>query len=336
MVLSPRAIGYARYALASLFRNAIETVELHLITDSREDQDLLSEEIARNQSPGRHTWRVYAEADCQAQQEALFRRYPHLRLFREGHPCWRKITDPLLLSRAGEEILVLDPDLYFPNRFTFETTLDQGLLLMWQKPNCLGPPVITATALEKRVPLARHVDIGVAQWRAPADLDWLDWLLGKIGANRPGSRRVMHVEAIVWAALAMRLGGGYLAPDRWHCHHRSPSRRLLEKLGVSGRQLLRLEPFFRMKCFHAGGEAKMWLAAAAESAWMESGRTLDQASPVVPFVEMTSQAYARQQRTKRLLRRAGYYRLFPQEWGLETEDTPGEISSMSVSEEGPL
>jgi hypothetical protein len=47
------------------------------------------------------------------------------------------ITDPLLLSCEDGEMVVLDPDIYFPNKFCFEATLNQGLLLMWQKPNCL-------------------------------------------------------------------------------------------------------------------------------------------------------------------------------------------------------
>ena len=49
------------------------------------------------------------------------------------------MTDPLLLSRPGEEMLLLDPDLYFPNRFLFEATPSNGLSLMWQRPN-LPPP----------------------------------------------------------------------------------------------------------------------------------------------------------------------------------------------------
>jgi hypothetical protein len=54
--------------------------------------------------------------------------------------------------------------------------------------------------------------------------------------------------------------------------------------GVSGAKILRSQPFSRMKCFHAGGEAKWWLADAQRAGLLDhSGDLLDE-SPVVPFV----------------------------------------------------
>jgi hypothetical protein len=312
VVLSPRSLGYARPALKSLLRNALEPVHLHLITDTSSDKQLLIEETEDYPVANGHRLSIFAQDDLDDHESRVFGRYPNLRLFRKGHPCWRKITDPLLLSKGDEEMVVLDPDLYFPNKFCFEPTWGQGLLLMWQKPNCLLPADVVGRVIRRRIPLAHHVDIGVAHWRAQFDLDWLEWLLDQLDIeDHPTARFSMHVEAIVWAAIAMRIGGGYLPAEHWHCWHRSQRFRLLRKLGVPGPQLLRHEPFSSIKCFHAGGEAKYWLQQLAERAWMDSDSVLDQPGAVLPFVELTAGTYRRDQALKSWLRRFGYYSLFP-------------------------
>jgi len=312
MILSPRSLSYARHALKSLLCNALEAIHLHLITDSALDKNLLAEEMASCQHIGAHRWTIYGKEDLRDQEAVIFARYPNLRLFRDGHPCWRKITDPLLLSGAEEEILVLDPDLYFPNRFTFQPTPAQGVLLMWQRPNCLLPREIVERAFRKRIPLAHHVDIGVAQWRSRLDLEWLDWLVDQLDvARHPNAMFIMHIEAIVWAAIAMRAGGGYLPRKHWRIWHRSQSTRLGRKLGVPGHQLLRREPFSAIKCFHAGGEAKYWLQEAKQRGWLDHDQMLDMPGPVRPFVELTPGLFQADKRLRSLLRKIGYYRFFP-------------------------
>ena len=265
MVLSPHSLPYAKLALQSLFDNCVEDFHLSLITDLREDAGLLSNELAEMQTLGRaakRSTKVYAASDLLDAELERLARYQHIRSFRLGHPCWRKITDPLLLSDNTDEMIVLDPDLYFPNRFAFEPTPDTGVLLMWQRPSCLLPDEVVRQAIDAKIALAHHTDIGVAQWRMPVDLEWLDWLIGKIGS--PQLPRSMHVESIVWAALAMRLGGGHLDPRKWVCWHRTQSKRVLIKLGMQGASILKREPFSKMKCFHAGGEAKWWLPRAQD------------------------------------------------------------------------
>jgi len=307
MVLSPRSLGYARYALESLFRNSAEQIHLHLITDSAQDKAILTEEITIRQQPLNHLWTIYSEDDLQDAEYEQFRGLANLQRFRKGHPCWRKITDPMLLSAAGQEMVLLDPDIYFPNRFLFEATPDQGLLLMWQKPTCLFPPETVRTAMAARIPLAHHVDIGVGNLRAGIDLNWLDWLIGQLDCFH---RNEMHIEAIVWAALAMRIGGGYLDPDYWHCWRRSQSARVQGKLGVSGPSMLRREPFSSIKCFHAGGPAKAWLAEAKAKGILDTGRDVTSPGKVLPFVEITPKKYEREQRIKQVLASLGYYTLF--------------------------
>jgi len=307
MVLSPRALSYATDALESLFRNSLETLQVRLITDSAEDKRELSEVVGTLVTKG-HTCLVYSEKDLADREETLFKRYANLRAFRHGHPCWRKITDPLLLSDPGAELLLLDPDLYFPNRFCFEETPKSGLLLMWQRPNCLFPPEVVRTAIGRGIRLAHHVDIGVAHWRASADLDWLDWLVGSLGGT--SLPRIMHIEAIVWSALAMRSGGGHLDPKYWRCWYRSPAKRLMTRIGVSGLKSLRSEPWAELKCFHAGGEAKFWLNAAREKGLLDGRSELSRPGSTIPFVELKPAHFARERALKQVLRALGYYQIF--------------------------
>jgi hypothetical protein len=307
MVLSPRSLPYALFSIESLLRNSFQALHLHLITDSHEDKLQLIETMESLQPDVRHCWEVTAEAEMLDREATTFREFDNLRTFRGGHPCWRKITDPLLLSEPGRELILLDPDLYFPNLFQFETTPQTGLLLMWQRPNCLLPPEIVRRAMEEGIPLADHVDIGVAHWRAGQDLQWVDWLIGKLGgASLP---RAMHIEAIVWAAVAMHGGGGHLDPMRWVCWHRTQLNRVKRKLGVSGVDILRTEPWDEMKCFHCGGEAKWWLPDFCSTGLLPSRTDRLQPCRTLPFVEFTPAKFARDQKAKGILRALGYYKL---------------------------
>jgi len=308
MVLSPSTLGYATFALESLFRNCAEPMHLHLITDSAADKEKLIEELSSRQITTGHLWSVYAENELADREESLFGPYPNLRAFRHGHPCWRKITDPMLLSNDGEEMVLLDPDLYFPNKFKFEPTPQTGVLLMWQKPSCLVPAAVVRSGMEQGIRFAHHVDIGVGGWRAPVDLEWMDWLLARLDANK--LTRVMHIEAIVWSALAMRIGGGYLNPKLWHCWHRNQPKRILRKAGVPGIQLLRVEDFSSIKCFHAGGEAKWWLAEAKQRGMLDQSRDRTSNGEILPFEELLPATYYREQRVKSTLAKLGYYTVF--------------------------
>lgn len=312
MVLSPRSLGYARLAITTLLANSADDLKLHLITDSNEDRSMLQDALAAIAPDARHTCEVFSEADLDGQEEERFACYPHLRQFRRGHPCWRKITDPLLLTAPAAEMVLLDPDLYFPNRFRFETTPGNGLLLMWQQPNCMMPPDVIRHAMASGIELARHVDIGVAHWRLSADmreLEWVDWMLGKLGRGS-ALPRVMHVEAIVWSAVAMHGGGGYLDPARWVCWHRSQGKRVRRKLGATGTSILRNEPWSTMKCFHAGGEAKWWLPEIVQQDRPSQDLSDAMQHAPLPFQQLSSARYACEQASKSMVGRLGYYRLF--------------------------
>jgi hypothetical protein len=209
-------------------------------------------------------------------------------------------------------MILLDPDLYFPNNFTFEETPRKGILLMWQKPNCLLPHQTVQAAMQAGIPLANHVDIGVLQWRGPDDLAWLEWFIGVIAG--PGGvaslPRMMHVEAIVWAALAMKMGGGYLDPRAWHCWHRTQGKRVMRLLKIKGTTILKAEPWKEIKCFHGGGQAKWWIPDAVRENFFTRHEDRTHPTSTAPFIELTPSDYDREQSLKRLLRGLGYYTLF--------------------------
>ena len=124
----------------------------------------------------------------------------------------------------------------------------------------------------------------------------------------------MHVEAIVWAAIAMRPenrhAGGYLDSAAWSCWHRTQSKRLRRKLGAAGPTLLAPEPWQAMKCFHAGGEAKWWLPELQASGQLPAGAPQTAPTLIQPFIQLAPSYYEREQSAKHLLRAFGYYRLF--------------------------
>ena len=306
-VLSARSLPYAVKALESLTTNSLDDLDVTLITDGAADKVALVGAMNTLGVPPRHVWRVCAQAEADERALTVLARYPNIAAFRFGHPCWRKITDPLLFAAPGEEMIILDPDLYFPNRFRFEPTPAKGLLLMYQPPSCLLPPEVVARAFDEGVKMAHHTDIGVAQARNGFDLAWLDDLIRRLGGTT--LPRSMHVESIVWAAMAMHEGGGYLDPEHWHCWRNSQWKRLALKLGASGRTLLSSEKFGAMKCFHGGGIAKWWVPGAVEAGHLPAPVEVGQARPSQPFQELTAGAYESMQQMKNWLRRLGYYRL---------------------------
>lgn len=306
-VLSSKSLPYAEKGMASLLKNALEPLDITLITDTLEDKQAIIEALSSISNPANHSWQVFDKRDADERAEEQFRAFEDLKAFRHGHPCWRKLTDPFLFSRHGEEVIILDPDLYFPNPFTFEPTPDQQLLLMWQPPNCLFPPESVKTAIEASVQLANHVDIGVAQVKAEVDWDWFNWLVGQLGGT--SIPRIAHIEAIIWSAMAMRMGGGHLNPQRWKCWHRSQWKRILLKGGVAGTRILQKEDWSEMKCFHGGGIAKWWIIDAEPMGFLEGNNRLDRPSDSIPFVELTPAEYRSEQRMKTLFRKLGYYAL---------------------------
>jgi hypothetical protein len=158
----------------------------------------------------------------------------------------------MLLAREGDEVVVVDPDVYFPRRFSFQKGGDGTLRLMWQKPNCLLSFSVVQTAFAKGIAMADHVDIGIAQYRSPLDLEWLNWLVESLGETP----RVMHVEAILWSCLAMRMSGGYLDSDRWYCWANTQRKRLLKITGAMPARMLSARIFACASRFMPGGRPK--------------------------------------------------------------------------------
>jgi hypothetical protein len=306
-ILSARSLPYAEKCISSLFARSSEPLELTLITDDEADKLQIASAVAALRIPRELTWSIHSKRDADERAADILARYPNLQRFRDGHPCWRKLTDPLLFSRPGEEMIVLDPDLYFPNGFAFEPTPASGVLLMWQPPSCLLPDQTVMAAYRGNVKLAHHVDIGVAQLNNVVDLEWFERLVGTLGGK--DIPRVMHVEAIAWAAIAMRIGGGYLDPTHWNCYQYRQWKRVALSLGISGVRLLKAENLQNAKCFHASGVAKWFVKDACErNLFPVPGQITTSVAPR-PFEELTEREYAADQRFKKIVRRMGYYKL---------------------------
>ena len=74
MVLSPRSLSYAHGALESLFRNSIDPIDLHLVTDSSTDANVLSDAVTNLSPDPRHRWSVTAEDELDDAGSDLVRR----------------------------------------------------------------------------------------------------------------------------------------------------------------------------------------------------------------------------------------------------------------------
>jgi hypothetical protein len=306
-VLSARSLGYSAACLKSLARNALETLDVVLITDGPEDKARL-QAIDGLDPEGRHSWRVIEKAEVDAIAAEKLAAFPAVRQFREGHPCWRKVTDPPLVAGPGEEIIILDPDVYFPNGFAFEPAPAAGIYLMYQATNCLLPEDAVRDAYEKGLKMADHTDIGVAQL-GPTPFDWAH--LERLCATMDFARWSwsMHVESIVWAELAMTMGGGHLDPKAWHCFANTITGRLQRKLGRSGVETLAHLDIGGMKCLHGGGEAKNWFVAAEDAGIFTSHARHDKPTPIRPFADYPRDKFERKFRLRHFARRLGLYKL---------------------------
>lgn len=309
ILLSSHALSYARLCITTMLSQSLEPLHLRLVVDNPDEKTIFEGEVAELEIEPRHTVSVIEQGEVGA---VLAERYPNLsglRALHEGHPCWRKITDPLILSQPDDEIIVTDPDLYFPNQYAFEPTPQDGVMMMRQGPNCLYPPEAVRECFDKGIALANHVDIGVAQLRAGAvDIEWLDWVAGSLDLD--AYRPFMHIEAIIWSAIAMKIGGGHLNATAWKCWERGKFKRLAVAAGVPGRLTLKLEPLPKVKCIHVSGPSKWWVTEAVEKGLMKPlGNTHGAATPTVPYVELTRDAYEREQKIKETARKLGLYKL---------------------------
>jgi hypothetical protein len=306
-VLGVRSLGYAVPCIASLLRNTDERLDLTILTDSAADAGQMQVHLAPLFVDTPHLLVIHDQAHADTLAADVYRDYPAIAAFRHGHPCWRKVTDPVMYAAAGEEVVILDPDVYFPNRFAFEPTPATGLLLMWQRPNCLLPEPLVLEAYDRGVAMADHTDIGVCQFRAPLPYAALEALLTTLD-TKPYARS-MHVESIVWAALAEQMGGGYLDPVAWHCFANSVTSRLARRMGRTGAATLAALDFAPIKAFHAGGTAKTWLADAEREGLFATPRVQVAATPLKPFVDYPRRKFAAKLRNRSIAKRLGLYKV---------------------------
>lgn len=309
-VASSKTISYSGLCIRSLVRNALDPMRIVILTDFEADRAVFADLFATPELKDVEH-RILIKSECDALAEDLFAAYPHVRRFREGHPCWLKITDPLLVAeRPEEDIVVLDPDLFFPNPFRFEPSPETGILLMRQGPNCLYPPEAVEAFFAAGIRMADHTDIGAAQFRRDAfDIGVLEDILSRVSCEP--YKAFMHIESLVWAALAMRLGGCHFNPQAWFCWERGYLKRIAAAIGVPGPWLLRLEPVARAKCAHLSGRSKWWVVEAFKRGVLQYGdRRLEAPTPGVAYLEFTPADFQRNQRRKKIIYSLGYGKLF--------------------------
>ena len=293
-----------------MLSNSVEDLHLHLVVDSYAEADLFLKEIPGFDVPKSSTVEIIAKEDVSEKLEQRFPGMVGLKALHDGHPCWRKIIDPLVLSQPGEEIIVADPDLIFPNRYRFEQTPPDGIMMMRQGPNCLYPPDAVRDMFELGEKLANHVDIGVAQLRAgTVDMAWLNDVASKLDLQK--YRPFMHIEAILWSAMAMRFGGRHLAPEFWRCWQRGYFKRLAVAAGLPGEWTLKLEPIKQVKCIHVSGPSKWWMKSSVEAGILKETKIDITENSVGPeYRELSIRDFDKEQKFKGFLTKIGFYRIF--------------------------
>ena len=101
MILSPRSLPYAEKCVSSLFANSVERLNIRFLTDSDQDKHTLEDTIGQISNPYNQPWSVFSDEDVEPLSLAQWDTFPDLQSFRRGHPCWRKVTDPLLFTEDG-------------------------------------------------------------------------------------------------------------------------------------------------------------------------------------------------------------------------------------------
>jgi hypothetical protein len=307
-VLGQSSLPYAERCIASLVRSTTEMLAVMILTDAPEDAAAVQRAIAPLFAETHHSLRIIDEVEARDRANFYYAGFPAIRQFREGHPCWRKITDPQMYAGQDEEVIILDPDVYFPNPFAFEPAPDSGIALMWQRPNCLLPEDVVRRAFGHQITMADHTDIGVCQFNGPIDLVYLEEIINRL-SEKPLPRS-MHVESIIWAALAAKSGGGHFLPQAWHCYANTVRSRIARRLGRSGVECLGRLDFQNMKALHAGGEAKHWLRDAERAGILNPRQANVLPTPRVRYKVFGQGKFERKFLVRRLVAKIGLARLW--------------------------
>src|SRR6516162_4396739 len=92
--LPASCLPYASLCIRSLAENLDGDEAIHLLTDTSGDQQQLQQAFA-----GLKRIKVQLSDELWADCGNPMRKYAGLEKLRNGHPCWRKLTDPMLLAR---------------------------------------------------------------------------------------------------------------------------------------------------------------------------------------------------------------------------------------------
>src|SRR5262249_36930747 len=103
--LPASSLPYASLCIRSLAENLDGDDAIHLLTDTPRDQEQLQQAFADLKRI-----KVHVSDELWEDGGNPMRKYAGLEKLRKGHPCWRKLTDPMLLAPEGYELVIVDPD----------------------------------------------------------------------------------------------------------------------------------------------------------------------------------------------------------------------------------
>ena len=187
-------------------------------------------------------------ADFDGPMEERLAKYPACRFYRKNYPISLKFMDLPLLGT--EPLVFCDSDIFFVRRFTgFHRLIDPARPLIFTRDLTMAYAIRYWHLLGRdRLRLMSRLNSGVMIVDPrTVDLDFMEWVLARIGTER-----IHHVvEQTYWAAEAARQGGcRYLSPrqlgypppdpqapgplplprDRVGVHFISPLRRWLDRV----------------------------------------------------------------------------------------------------------
>lgn len=188
--------------LKSVVQASHEPFDLVIHNDGTLDQD--HKDILLSQLSTDITFVDRKEAD-----ETVFERiakYKHCREYRIHSPLALKLFDIVILNNGL--LNFVDSDIFFYHSVTnlfssqigtinyprfMDNTTDSYAVRPWH----LAPL--------GSLHLAKHINTGfILGWDGDVDLDYLNWLLGKIACSSVFQKRLYWVEQTCWAALAAR------------------------------------------------------------------------------------------------------------------------------------
>lgn len=174
------------------------------------DDGSMTDEDCQRVADAQPGTRFIRRAEADGPVLAALEKYPTCRLYRERYPLSLKFMDVPLLADAP--LVFCDTDVYFVRSFSgFHRLWDPGAPLVFTRDITIAYAIRYWHLIgSQRLRMMNRVNSGIMLVDpAQVDLDFMEWLLARLGADR-----IHHVvEQTYWAAQAHRVGGcRFLSP----------------------------------------------------------------------------------------------------------------------------